>query len=557
MDCEIRLSMTAVARVDKSGWDVSWSQYLYATNSSGNPFNGGTSHAYGSCSGIGTFNAWAGSYNFPSGHGAGYTVSTGSGSFFIPVGWGTAGNYTITSIAASFDDSGTVLGDSGFSGQTYALPRITQIPAAPTAGAIDLITNTSVRYNATPGDNGGSAITSREVQYSTSSSFASGNTTLTPASLTNVALSGLTPRTRYYVRSREINAVGNGTWSTTTQFDTVDAPDAPTLAVGAKTTTTIAVTLTDPAYTGGGITARQTQIATGPGFSTVLATDTTTTPAFASLTRATPYYIRSRVQNATGWSAWSTTLQVITNVDLPSAPTGYSTSDLASTTTYVGGGAVADNGGGTINNLRVEYNTTASSSGSTVVTVGSNASAFLSGLTAGTLHYARMAVANSGDGGGWGAYGSWVSFTTKGNVPTPPQGLAAGSITDTTATLSWTAPASQNGATNTGYTLRVATDPTFSTGLQVFSLGTAVLSKLASGLLKGTTHYAQVWQNSNNGVGSFSPVISFLTTGVPEVPTSIWMRIAGVWEAGTLWQKIGGVWKQGELWQKISGTWRH
>lgn len=446
---------------------------------------------------------------------------------------------------------------------SITIPRVARRPYGPTSPALDQATQTSLRYNATPrADNGGSAVTGRQVQYATTNTFLS-PTTLTPGSLTNVGITGLAARTVFYVRSREQNAIGWGDWSPTVSLATVDVPGEPSVNVTAKTSTTISAAVVDPAYVGGGITARLTQLSKVSDFAAITASSSSATPGFVGgdgVTRATQFYLRARVTNSTGVSPWGPVTTVTTDAVPPTAPTGYVVSDLASTTAYLSLPAVADNGGTPLTDLRVQINTSASTTGATVVTVGGYRAPFLQGLTPGGTYFARMAVANSGTGGGWSPYGAWISFTMKNNVPTPPLSLAAGSISYTDAALSWTAPADDLGSTRTGYSLRVATNPAFSAGLQIIPLSATALSRLVDGLLPGTTFYAQIWSTTSGGFGSYSDIISFTTLGVAPTPSAMWHRLPTIgWKPGILWMKIPAVgWRTGTLWQKLPGIgWVH
>ena len=76
------------------------------------------------------------------------------------------------------------------------------------------------------------------------------------------------------------------------------------------------------------------------------------------------------------------------------------------------------------------------------------------------------------------------------------------------------------------------------------------------GLQPGTKYYVQVWSNSNNGLGSYSPVTSFTTTGTAPSASSMWVRVGGVWRQGTLHLRVGGVWKAVTPWVRVSGSWR-
>ena len=119
----------------------------------------------------------------------------------------------------------------------------------------------------------------------------------------------------------------------------------------------------------------------------------------------------------------------------------------------------------------------------------------------------------------------------------------------------WTAPSNLYGSTLTGYTVRAAPTPSFASATE-WTVGAAVLSKVMDGLQPGTTYYVQVFANSNNGVGSYSAVTQFTTTGTAPNPAAVWTRVGGVWRSGTLYLRVAGVWKPVVPWQRIGGVWR-
>lgn len=431
--------------------------------------------------------------------------------------------------------------------------RINKVPKAPTGGTASEITQTSFKVSFTPGDNGGATVSSRRVEVSTSSSFPTGSTTvLTPAGLSNIAVTGRTARARYYVRAREVNSVGTGEWSATLTVDTVDSPDAPTVSVTSKSSTNIRLNVANPAYTGGAISARETQISLSSAFLTVLVTGTTATPNFTKavhdIARATAYYVRSRVQNAAGWSPWSPVLSVVTDAELPSAPTDFSVTDLASTTAYLTMPAIADNGGEQPTNIRWRLN------GGAVVTQGAYREPFLQGLTAGTTYSLELAVYNSA---GWSAWSAPLSFTTKSNVPGPPTVYDPSVLGDNGVVLPWDPPAALNGATPISMMWRLSTSPSFSENLQILSSSYTANESSSGDLISGTTYYVQFWVSSSNGAGSFSAVKTFTTTGTPPSGgDAIWIRVGGAWKPAKLWIKVSGAWKQASVWVRVSGAWR-
>src|SRR5690606_21153203 len=114
----------------------------------------------------------------------------------------------------------------------------------------------------------------------------------------------------------------------------------------------------------------------------------------------------------------------------------------------------------------------------------------------GTAYNVRVAARNHN---GYGAWSTWLPFTTKNNVPTPPQNVTVSDIGDDTATVSWTAPANLLGSTIQSYTIRTALNPTFSQDLKTYTVTGPTLSRALTGLFPAMKHYVQVWSNSSNG----------------------------------------------------------
>lgn len=287
---------------------------------------------------------------------------------------------------------------------------------------------------------------------------------------------------------------------------------------------------------------------------------TATSKNLTALKRNTTYYVALRAQNADGAGAWSPWASFTTSqYSVPSVPTGYSFTDKTSTSAYTTVPTITDNGGGPITGLEVEYNTTATSVGATTLSASSLRTFLINGRAVGSALYYRVRVQNSVVGGGWSAWGAWVNTTLLSNTPSQVATFTVDGIDDTEAVLHWTAPASLNGSTLTGYSLRVATNDSFSAGLQSFSLASTVLDKLVLGLTPGATYYAQVWATSNNGLGGYSNVLSFTTLAVSAsgiyfdfgsgpVFCEVWYNDAGTFKLCEPWQNIGTVsdnWKAG------------
>jgi len=223
---------------------------------------------------------------------------------------------------------------------------------------------------------------------------------------------------------------------------------------------------------------------TGPGIGSV-----DTSISLTGLMSGTTYY--AYVRNSCGtddFSVWQYTT-FTTNCD---TVTGVDINSITATSATIIWNSVA---GSTTYDYQVD--------GSPGAPVGSGISIpdttiELSGLPGGATYYAH--VRNSCPGGG---YSAWVTtpFSTLCDAIT---GLAAGSITDTTATITWTAVA---GSTDYQYT--VNTSPAAPTGAGTVVSGTLVN---IDSLTPGTIYYVHV-RNACAGGGYSSWVTVPFTSG--------------------------------------------
>ena len=355
--------------------------------------------------------------------------------------------------------------------------------------------------------------------------------------------------TTYYFRSNSNDRPGYNNYSgIVAVYGRPSLPNAPEL--GSKTTTTLNLTTAAPTYVGAAITARETELWNAADSSLLQTSTHVTAPSFTGLTRVTTYKARTRVQNSTGWSDWSAWYTVSTPGTPPTAPTGYTVFDIAATSAKVTTGSIADNGGAVPTQVRVKVSTTASDVGLVqTVTQTSWNPVRLSGLNEGTVYYVAEAAFITAEGGGWGPYGAWVSFTTSNIVPNAPA-LSIGSISATNATATWVAPTDLNGAVIANYKLRVSSDQAQLLNVQEFTIPAGTLSQVITGLVGSTGYYASVWTETDKGLGSSSPLVSFTTTGGGGSTSGIWMsgadgipKFSGVWFSGA-----DGIPKLCEVW---------
>lgn len=134
------------------------------------------------------------------------------------------------------------LADSG--NVWFAVDRIPQLPSAPGTPSLSLPASTSIRgaWTAAPGN--GDTILEYEFQVSTSSTFASGNTSISAGTALNATITGRPYNTQHWGRARARTARGWGPYSAassiTTNPDVPAAPGTPTITRVSDTQQTVA-----------------------------------------------------------------------------------------------------------------------------------------------------------------------------------------------------------------------------------------------------------------------------------------------------------------------------
>ncbi len=207
-----------------------------------------------------------------------------------------------------------------FSDQTIpATAPVTTAPSAPTIGTATA-GNTSATVNWTaPANDGGSAITSYEVQVLTGGGVVRTVTGI-PATATNTVVTGLTNGTAYTFRVVAVNAAGASLPSAESNVVTPRAltvPGAPTGVTAVAGDASATVSWTAPANDGGStITEYRIQVRTG---TTVVRTvsgvpGTATSAVVSGLTNGTLYNFRVRAVNVTGLGPLSTQSNRVTPV---------------------------------------------------------------------------------------------------------------------------------------------------------------------------------------------------------------------------------------------------
>ncbi len=148
---------------------------------------------------------------------------------------------------------------------------------------------------------------------------------------------------------------------------------------------------------------------------------------------------------------------------------------------------------------KFEYKTNAGATWTVVTTTNPNYN--MTGLASGTTYNTRVkAVCNSGES----TYSSTVNFTTSsgGGGCNTPTNLAASNITETTATISWSAV---SGALSYNFQYKLASSSTWQ---QANVTGTAVNM---SGMSPATAYNVRVQAVCNGGNSAFTSTLTFTT----------------------------------------------
>ena len=295
------------------------------------------------------------------------------------------------------------------------------------------------------------------------------------------------------------------------------APAAPAAVSVTAGPASAAVSWTPPADGGSpitGYTATATNASTGA---------TTTTPASASATSVTvtgltnlqSYTISLTATNTVGTSPPSAPALVVpgTVATVPDAPT-IPTATPGNTTATLAWTAPASNGGSTITGYTITAVNTTTNTAAGTMTVGAAATdGTVTGLTNGQTYTLRVVATNAlGDS----------PASAPSNPITPaslPGAPAIGTATpgNATASVTWTAPATDGGAAITGYTL-VAFN---ASGVAVASTtaGASATSGTVSGLANGRTYTLKVTATNPIGAGPGSAPSNPVTPATtPDVP---------------------------------------
>jgi chitodextrinase len=425
-------------------------------------------------------------------------------------------------------------------------------PAAVTTLATGAVTSGSVTISWTaPGDDGTSGVAaSYDVRYSTSAitsaNFASASAAsnepapASPGTTQSMTITGLAPGTTYYFAMKTADEVPNwsaisnvATTTTSPPPDTTPPAAVTTLATGAVTSGSVAISWTAPGDDGtSGVAASydvrySTAAITSANFTSALAAGPEPVPAAPGTTQSmtisglaagtTYYFAMKTADEVPNWSAISNvptaTTTPLPDTTPPAAVTTLATGAVTSGSVAISWTAPGDDGtSGVAATYDVRYSAApitsanfgtapAASNEPAPASPGTTQSMTISGLAAATTYYFAMKTAD--EVSNWSAISNVPAATTTPLPDTTPPAavttLAPGAVTSGSVTISWTAPGDDGtsgvaASYDVRYSAAAITSANFETATAVIgepppaSPG-ATQSMTVSGLASGTTYY--------------------------------------------------------------------
>lgn len=421
--------------------------------------------------------------------------------------------------------------------------------------------NASVALSWTaPTQTGGAAVTGYFIRYSTDGGGSWAQMPNTGSAATSATVGNLTSQAGYIFEVAAINSAGTSPWSAASSliYPLLD-PGAPSDVVATSGYLSVDLSWLAPPSSAVPVTGYAVRYSDDSGTTwsaPVMTGSTTTSYTYANLSQPDVLIFQVAALGANGMGAWSAPSAPVTAETRASAPTKLRAqpSDRRSVLTW---DPPVDLGGGTLTGYRIDYRVAGTAQWKVyAASTGTSATRYdVTDLANGTSYEFRVAAITSTFGVGFFSQTVAATPFTVPDRPTNVQAVAG----NATATITWTAPGTDNGRRVVGYRIEAASG----TGWYdvVTNTGSTATTYAASGLTNGTTYLFRVSAINAAGTGPASvpspPVIPATTAGAPTqvVATAGYRAIAMRWtppvDTGGLpitgyrvrWQASGGAWR--------------
>ena len=266
----------------------------------------------------------------------------------------------------------------------------------------------------------------------------------------------------------------------------------------------------------------------------------------------TLYYAKIKVWNAIGGSPYYTTPNQRTDAELVELWSSARTAtNVARTSFVVPKPGIYDTGGQAPYRHRVFVNTSPSKTGAVEHLVTSWSDVTVSGLDPLTTYYYCSEAYNSA---GWSEPNDWGSVTTLSAVPSDPVAPVISTVSETSAYVSWVAPA-LNGATLNNYLVRVCTGDDPNAYVKTYTLPPGVTGVSVSGLTKATDYKAFVKVLATPTDSGWSPPGTFRTLGSWSTLRP-WFKFSGTWYRIKAWKNESGSWREVDVGLNLNNVWK-
>ncbi len=353
-----------------------------------------------------------------------------------------------------------------------------------------------------------------------------------PPEVDTCTLAGLTNGDTYTFTVNATNGIGTSADSSPSAPIIVGTPEAPTAvsATGAHNGSA-PVTWTDPANTGASPIIDDT-VTASPGGAQCTYEETSGPPAgctVSGLSNGTSYTFTVTATNSVGTGPSSVPSTAIVPSTVPGAPTIGTATSNANASSVVTFTAPASNGGAAISGYTVTANDT-TNPGNPAVTQGGAASPItVTGLSNGDTYSFSVTATNvSGTGASSGS--TTATPSTAPGAPTNVAATVGPPVASGDAAVSWTAPASNGGATITTYTVTSSSGSKTCTSTST-APATPATTCTVTGLTNGTNYTFTVTAKNASGTSAASvagPVGGVVPSAIPATPSAPTVTTAGL-----------------------------